>query len=135
MLPSGFLSSLLLPMRLYRPSKLKDRIKQIRKEAGLTQEKFAERLGLKRQTIATYETGRSEPMDTIIFSICREFNINENWLRYGTEPMKINNVEFGSVCREIGVKDPKARQAILDYWELSPEDKELWWKFVERFMN
>jgi DNA-binding XRE family transcriptional regulator len=116
-------------------SKLKDRIKQIRKEAGLTQEKFAERLGLKRQTIATYETGRSEPMDTIIFSICREFNINENWLRYGTEPMKINNVEFGSVCREIGVKDPKARQAILDYWELSPEDKELWWKFVERFMN
>lgn len=116
-------------------SKLKDRIKQIRKEAGLTQEKFAERLGLKRQTIATYETGRSEPMDTIIFSICREFNINENWLRYGTEPMKINNVEFGSVCREIGVKDPKARQAILDYWELSPEDKELSWKFVERFMN
>ena len=116
-------------------SKLKDRIKQIRKEAGLTQEKFAERLGLKRQTIATYETGRSEPMDTIIFSICLEFNINENWLRYGTEPMKINNVEFGSVCREIGVKDPKARQAILDYWELSPEDKELWWKFVERFMN
>lgn len=116
-------------------SKLKDRIKQIRKEAGLTQEKFAERLGLRRQTIATYETGRSEPMDTIIFSICREFNINENWLRYGTEPMKINNVEFGSVCREIGVKDPKARQAILDYWELSPEDKELWWKFVERFMN
>ena len=63
---------------------MKDRIKQIRKEAGLTQEKFAERLGLKRQTIATYETGRSEPMDTIIFSICREFNINENWLRYGT---------------------------------------------------
>ena len=114
---------------------MKDRIKQIRKEAGLTQEKFAERLGLKRQTIATYETGRSEPMDTIIFSICREFNINENWLRYGTEPMKINNVEFGSVCREIVVKDPKARQAILDYWELSPEDKELWWKFVERFMN
>ena len=73
---------------------MKDRIKQIRKEAGLTQEKFAERLGLRRQTIATYETGRSEPMDTIIFSICREFNINENWLRYGTEPMKINNVEL-----------------------------------------
>lgn len=62
---------------------MKDRIKQIRKDANMTQEKFAKRLGLKRQTIATYETGRSEPMDNIIVSICREFNINENWLRTG----------------------------------------------------
>lgn len=68
--------------------KLKDRIKKIRKEANLTQEKFAERLGLKRNTIATYETGKSEPMDNIIVSICREFGINENWLRTGEGNMK-----------------------------------------------
>lgn len=114
---------------------MKDRIKKIRKDAGLTQEKFAERLGLKRQTIATYETGRSEPMDTIIFSMCREFNINENWLRYGTDPMRVDNIEFGNICREIGVKDQKARQAILDYWELSPDDKALFWNFIEKFMK
>lgn len=69
---------------------MKDRIKKIRKENNLTQEKFAERLGLKRQTIATYETGRSEPMDNIIFSICREFNINEEWLRTGEGDMAVN---------------------------------------------
>lgn len=114
---------------------MKDRIKKIRKDAGLTQENFAKRLGLKRQTIATYETGRSEPMDSIIFSICREFNINENWLRYGIEPMRINNVEFGNVCREIGVNDAKAKQAILDYWELSESDKKLFWKFVDKFLK
>lgn len=62
---------------------MKDRIKKIRKNAGLTQEKFAERLGIKRNTIATYETGRSEPMDNIIISICREFSVNEDWLRTG----------------------------------------------------
>lgn len=66
---------------------MKDRIKKIRKEANLTQEKFAERLGLKRNTIATYETGKSEPMDNIVLSICREFGINENWLRDGTGEM------------------------------------------------
>lgn len=66
---------------------MKDRIKKIRKEANLTQEKFAERLGLKRNTIATYETGKSEPMDNIVLSICREFGINENWLRGGTGEM------------------------------------------------
>ena len=67
---------------------MKDRIKQIRKEAGMTQEKFAEQLGLKRNTIATYETGKSEPMDNIIISICREFNVNEQWLRTGEGEMR-----------------------------------------------
>lgn len=114
---------------------MKDRIKKIRKEAGLTQEEFAKRLGLKRNTIATYETGKSEPMDNIVVSICREFDVLEDWLRYGKEPMRDDNVEFGEICREIRVKDKKAKQAILDYWELSPEDKELFWKFVEKFMK
>lgn len=49
----------------------------------MTQEKFAKKLGLKRQTIATYETGRSEPMDNIVISICREFNVNREWLLTG----------------------------------------------------
>lgn len=66
---------------------MKDRIKKIRKDAGLTQEKFAERLGIKRNTVATYETGKSEPMENVIVSICREFNVNDKWLRNGTLPM------------------------------------------------
>lgn len=83
---------------------MKDRIKQIRKEASLTQEKFAEKLGLKRQTIATYETGRSEPMDNIIISICREFNINNDWLRYGTGEMyksRTRNQEIGAFMNDV----------------------------------
>lgn len=115
---------------------MKDRIKKIRKKAGLTQEKFAERLGLKRNTIATYETGRSEPMDNIIISICREFEISEEWLRYGTGEMKLDkDIDFGSICAKIGVNDEKAKNAIMYYWSLSPQDKELWWNFVERFIK
>lgn len=83
---------------------MKNRIKKIRKDAGLTQEKFAERLGLKRQTIATYETGRGEPMDTVIFSMCREFSINEDWLRTGIGDMKkslTRNQEIGAFANEV----------------------------------
>lgn len=83
---------------------MKNRIKKIRKDAGLTQEKFAERLGLKRQTIATYETGRGEPMDTVIFSMCREFSINEDWLRTGIGEMKkslTKNQEIGAFANEV----------------------------------
>lgn len=63
--------------------KLRDRIKKIREDAHLTQEKFAQRIGIKRNTVATYETTNKIPMDTIITSICREFDVNKEWLVNG----------------------------------------------------
>lgn len=67
---------------------MKERIKELRKSFGLTQQKFADRLGLKRQTIAAYEIGNIEPSDSTILLICKEFEINENWLRTGKGEMK-----------------------------------------------
>lgn len=69
-------------------STIAERIKELRKSEGLTQQRFADRLGLKQNTVATYEMGRSIPIDPIITSICREFNINEEWLRYGKGTME-----------------------------------------------
>ena len=66
---------------------VKDRIKLLRKELELTQEKFSERLGIKRNTIAKYETGINEPTTAVISLICREFNVNEQWLRTGEGEM------------------------------------------------
>lgn len=66
---------------------LKEQIKELRKHLGLTQQKFADRLGLKRQTIAAYEIGNIEPSDSTLLLICKEFNINEEWLRTGNGDM------------------------------------------------
>ena len=66
---------------------MKNRIKQLRKELNLTQEKFAERMNIKRNTLANYEIGRNEPIPAVIELICREFNVNEEWLRNGTGEM------------------------------------------------
>lgn len=60
---------------------LNEKIKEIRKKLDLTQQKFADRLGVKRNTIATYEMGKTVPSDQTVKSICREFNVNEEWLR------------------------------------------------------
>ena len=65
-----------------------ERIKMIRKESGLTQQKFAERIGAKQNTVAQYEIGRNIPIDPVITAICKEFDIQEDWLRYGLEPMR-----------------------------------------------
>lgn len=68
---------------------MKDRIKRIRKEFDLTQQKFADRIGVKQNTVAQYEMGRNIPIDTVISLICREFDVNEDWLRNGTGEMFI----------------------------------------------
>ncbi len=63
------------------------RIKKLRKELDLTQQEFADRLGIKRNTVATYETGKSNPSDAAVILICREFNVSESWLRTGNGEM------------------------------------------------
>ena len=64
-------------------SSIAERIKEVRKTAGLTQQKFAERIGAKQNTVAQYEIGRNAPIDPVIKAICKEFGCNEIWLRTG----------------------------------------------------
>lgn len=66
---------------------MNERLKKLRKELDMTQQEFADRIGIKRNSLANYETGRNTPIDAIIVSICREFNVNENWLRTGEGEM------------------------------------------------
>ena len=63
-------------------------IKKLRESLGLTQKKFAERLGTTQNTIAQYEIERRTPSNQVILSICREFGVREEWLRYGTGDMR-----------------------------------------------
>mgnify|MGYP000257192306 CR=1 FL=1 len=80
--------------------------------------------------------GKSRISDAAINSICREFNINENWLRTGTGEMyNIQTDDYTNISVDIDKNDPKARQAIIDYWNLSEEDKVLFWKFIDRFVK
>lgn len=66
---------------------MKDRIRLLRKELGLNQTDFGERIGVKQAAIAGYEAGIRTPLDAVITSICREFNVSEDWLRTGTGEM------------------------------------------------
>ena len=70
-----------------------DRIKFIRKEANLTQQKFADRIGAKQNTIAQYEINRNIPLDPVVTAICKEFDIQEDWLRHGIGAMRVPKSE------------------------------------------
>jgi len=66
---------------------MNERIKDIRKVLRLTQTAFAERIAVRQQTIAMIEARKSNPSDQLINSICREFRVNETWLRTGDGDM------------------------------------------------
>lgn len=66
---------------------MKNRIRQLRKELGLNQTDFGNKIGVKQGSVAAYESGARIPLDTVITSICREFNVNEEWLRTGEGEM------------------------------------------------
>ena len=63
------------------------RIKELRNSLDLTQQKFADRLGIQRGIIGKYEVDVSAPSDAVISLICREFHVREAWLRDGEGEM------------------------------------------------
>lgn len=81
---------------------MKERLKKLRKSLDMTQQDFANKIGIKRNSYANYETGRNTPIDAIILSICREFNVNEHWLRDGTGEMFIERSKDEQIAAFVG---------------------------------
>ena len=89
---------------------MKNRIKQIRKHFNLNQEDFGKRIGAKQSTVTAYECGNRVPMDVTITSICREFGVNEEWLRTGKGEMflpKSRGQEIGEIVKAAAQHDPE----------------------------
>lgn len=102
------------------------RIKNLRKQLGLTQSEFGEKIGLKGNTITNYENNIRTPSDAVIYSICREFNVNEQWLRSGEGDMFLRlsrNDEIAAYVARV-MKDENAyyqQKMLLFFSRLSPE--------------
>lgn len=114
---------------------LKDRIKKIRKGMGLTQKEFAERLGIKQNTVAAYEMGRIGISDAIIISICREFNINEQWLRTGKGEMKRKVSEEKRYTLNLANLGKTDNETIIRWVNAIAETNPEVLKEIERFMK
>ena len=69
---------------------MNNRVRKVRKELGLTLEKFGKRLGVSNPAISKIENGQNNVSEQMIKSICREFNVNETWLRTGEGEMFVD---------------------------------------------
>lgn len=118
---------------------MENRIKILRKELNLTQEKFGERLGMKKNSISQIENGVNALTEQLLVSICREFNVNEDWLRNGTGEMFIEvpeEAEFEAAAAELSKNnDVLAMQAVIQYWKLDEASREAVRKYVKNLCD
>ena len=79
-----------------------ERVKELRKSLGLTQEKFGERVGLKKSAISQIESGVNGVTDQLRLAVFREFNVNEDWLSTGEGSMFVEPDEDEEISRFVG---------------------------------
>ena len=119
-----------------------ERLKKLRKKLDLTQRKFAEKLHIKQNTVATYEMGRIIPSDSVVAGICREFNVNEEWLRTGTGEMFIEETpdeEFMRMAKAVAAGDTRAdrmiRKTLMCFYEMDDLGKETLMNFIQNLVD
>ena len=109
---------------------MNERIKAIRKASGLTQSEFAERIGASRDKMASYETGRVIPSDTVLKLISREFSVSFAWLKTGEGPMDdpvVDDAVETKLLNTYQSMPDRLRMLVDALVEMDPE----WWKTLD----
>lgn len=79
-----------------------ERIKEIRKALGLTLDKFGERIGVKKSALSSLENGRTNLTDQLALSICREYNVNPDFLSGVSDQMFIEMTKEDEITAMLG---------------------------------
>ena len=102
---------------------MKNRILKIRKDSKLNQEDFGLRLNLTKNYISLIETGNRIPSNRTISDICREFNVNEDWLKNGTGDMyKEKDGSFSELLVELEDSDDDFIKSLITVYMGLDED-------------
>ncbi len=114
---------------------MNDKVKELRKHLNLTQKEFGERIGLKPNSISDIENGKNSLTDIVLKSICKEFNVNKDWLKTGKGEMFVDVLpedELGAYLGKIGTGDyPEIERIIKAYFRL-PEESQ---RAVDQFLK
>lgn len=104
---------------------LKERVKQVRKDAKMKQEEFGEKIGISGASVAKIEKGTNNPSERTIKLICSEFNVNYLWLTEGIGQMYADY--RGAILDELtdGFNlDALDRKIVAAYLDMTPAERE-----------
>lgn len=81
---------------------MNERVRELRKALGMTLDKFGQPLGVGKTAISKIEKGENNLTEQMLKSICREFNVNESWLRDGTGEMFVDISRDEEIAEFVG---------------------------------
>lgn len=102
------------------------RIKELRTALHLTLEGFGDRIGVTRAAVSKWENGDRGIADSMVVSICREFGVNEHWLRTGEGEMfeQTRETVLDRLAAEYSL-DKEQVSVIENFLDLSPQERTL----------
>ena len=114
---------------------MKDRIKELRRALDLTQDEFGGRIGITKSSISTMESGRSNPSEQTLRSMCREFGASYLWLTTGEGPMFENGNDDAAlhvmVDRIMASENERVKQLFKNLGDFTEED----WRQVNAILD
>lgn len=118
---------------------MKERINYLIEKLDITKSKFAERLNISQAFVSQISSGVREPSDRTITDICREFGVNEVWLRTGKgDPFRQESrseqiMRFATQTAKGSDEFKKALVSMLA--KLEPEDWEALGKIADKLLE
>lgn len=105
---------------------MKERIREVREHFGLSMEKFGARIGIGKTSISLLESGKNNPSVQTVALICREFGVNEHWLRTGEGEMfeQTRETVLDRLASEYSL-DKEQVSVIENFLDLSPQERTL----------
>lgn len=111
---------------------MNNRIKELRKHLNMNQELLGKRLGVTGAAISRIESGDRQPSEQVILSICREFGVNEVWLRTGEGEMMravSREEELAAMMGKLLHCDPSFKHRLISVLLRMDESE---WNMLER---
>lgn len=108
-----------------------ERVKELRNALNLTQTEFGSRIGVSRNSVASYESGVRNMNDYILKNICRTFNADYFWLTEGKGDMFLDVPDntIDELIEEYQI-NPNQKPLIKAYLKSSEETKERLLDFI-----
>ncbi|MDE6934448.1 MAG: helix-turn-helix domain-containing protein [Oscillospiraceae bacterium] len=115
---------------------MQDRVKMVRKSLDLSQEAFGRALGVTKTAICGIEAGRRGLTEQMALSICREFNVNYDWLKEGSGEMfdAVPETLVDELSHEFQLDDLDKR-IILGYLRLSETDRAAIKRYIQSILD
>ncbi|GMQ56753.1 hypothetical protein AN1V17_11470 [Vallitalea sediminicola] len=115
---------------------MKERLLLLRKTLKLNQEKFGSKIELSPASISALEKGMRSITDRTIKLICTEYNVNEDWLRYGTEEMfNTSNDLLEIFSYAFNDLDEEESQFLKNFLTLNKEERQTTLKYMRNLFK